>query len=110
MGFDQGVRLVSRKSLFGWGSFIADRMERAMRTAANFASSHHAAAHRVDAFDIRSEHTRRTMCAGSAARLFSTFPPQLGGPFVLPASDSPSCQTAPGNVSADEELSEDREM
>ena len=81
-----------------------------MRNAANFACSLHAAVYRVNAFDIRSEDTRRTVFAGLSAHLFFALSPQLVGRFVLRAIDRPAREMAPGNVSADEALSEDREM
>ena len=103
---DQSDQSVSRKSWVGEGCPIAEQMGQGMRSAANFASSLHAAAHRVNAFGVGSEGARRTMRAGFANRACFAFSPPPVGRFVLPAVDSPPRQVAPGNVSADGELSD----
>ena len=92
------------------GRSAAEQMGQVMRNPANFACSLHAAAYRVNAFDVRSEDTRRTERAGLPVRLFFTLSPQLVGRFVLRAIDSPSRRMAPGSVSANGELSEDHDM
>ena len=52
------------------GRSAAEQMGQVMRNAANFACSLHAAAFRVNAFDVRSEDARRTGRAGLPVRLF----------------------------------------
>ena len=110
VGFDQGDQLVFHESWFGEGCPVDEQLGQVVRNATNFSSSLHATACWVHAFATRLEDARRTLCAGYADRLFFTFRPQLEGRFALSAIDSPSHQAAPGNASADEELSEDHGM